>query len=201
MILASTSPYRRELLARLQLPFRYVDPGVVELARSGENGTERALRLAAEKSAAIAAQFPEALVIGSDQVAWGPDGPLHKPGDAESAVAQLMASRGRSVSFFTGISLQGHARQLRLEALVPVTVRFRSFTESEARSYIEKEQPLDCAGSFRCEGLGIALFESLDTPDSTALIGLPLLALCGLLREAGVEPLTGAGIKPATGPD
>ncbi|MFT4249314.1 MAG: Maf family nucleotide pyrophosphatase [Pseudomonas sp.] len=183
LVLASTSPYRRQLLERLRLPFETARPEVDETARPGEAPDALATRLAAAKARAIAAHRDDACVIGSDQVA-GLDGvPLGKPGNAANACAQLAAMSGRSVRFLTALHLMAPGWE---RSMLDVTeVRFRSLSSDEISRYVQAESPLDCAGSFKCEGLGISLFEAIRADDPTALVGLPLIALAGLLREAG----------------
>lgn len=187
LILASTSRYRRELLARLRLPFTVARPEVDETPLPGEAPADLARRLAQAKAGAIAARAPEAWVIGSDQVAELDGRPLGKPGHAAAAVAQLRAMSGRAVAFRTALCLQRGAT--RLEAMDETVVRFRTLATDEIERYVAAEQPLDCAGSFKSEGLGIALFEAIETRDPTALIGLPLIATARLLRAAGIDPL------------
>lgn len=189
LLLASTSRYRRELLARLRLPFTACAPadatGVVvdETPVAGEAPQARAVRLAEAKAAVLAARFPQAWVIGSDQVAELEGRTLGKPGDAAGARAQLAAMSGRYVEFHTAVCLA--CDRQRLQAHDTTRVHLRSLSAQEIARYVEAEQPLDCAGSFKCEGLGIVLFESIETCDPTALIGLPLIATARLLRQAG----------------
>ncbi|MCL1504054.1 Maf family protein [Xanthomonas nasturtii] len=185
LILASTSAYRRELLGRLRLAFDTARPEVDEQAQRGETPSVLAGRLAAEKAAAVAARFPEAWVIGSDQVA-GLDGQaLGKPGTLDQARAQLTAMSGRTVRFHTAVSLLGPERAL--HALDLTEVHVRALTAAEIERYLDAEPALDCAGSFKCEGLGISLFDAIHSKDPTALVGLPLIALAGLLRQAGFQ--------------
>ncbi len=184
LILASTSPYRRELLNRLGLPFDVARPETDESPLPGESPEALAVRLSAAKAQAVASRHPEAWVIGSDQVAEFDGRPLGKPGGREPAIAQLASMSGRSVRFRTGLCLAraGHAP---LQALDTTTVRFRTLTPREIERYVDVERPFDCAGSFKSEGLGIALFDAIESQDPTALIGLPLIATARLLREAG----------------
>lgn len=185
LILASTSRYRRELLERLRLPFHVARPDTDETPLPGETPADLARRLALGKARAIAARQPEAWVIGSDQVAELHGQALGKPGTREHAVAQLTAMSGREVHFHTAVSLvRGEAVLERQDITV---VRFRDLQTEEIERYVEAEQPLDCAGSFKCEGLGIALFRSIDSQDPTALVGLPLIALSAMLRQAGFQ--------------
>ncbi len=187
LMLASTSPYRRELLGRLGLAFATARPEVDETPLSGESPRMLAVRLARAKAEAVLdrAQTPANVwSIGSDQVAELDGRPLGKPGTAENAIAQLTLMSGRSVRFFTALCLAGSDGR-RFEALDITTVRFRALADDEIARYVAKEQPLDCAGSFKSEGLGIALFEAVDNSDPTALIGLPMIATVRLLRDAG----------------
>lgn len=183
LVLASTSRYRRELLQRLALPFDCARPEVDETPLNGEAPLDLAVRLAAAKAADVAARHPGAWVIGSDQVADLEGRPLGKPGTVDAACAQLAAMAGRTVRFHTAISLTRDGESF--AALDLTEVRFRHLDAAEIVRYVAAEQPLDCAGSFKCEGLGISLFDAIDSRDPTALVGLPLIALCGLLRGAG----------------
>jgi septum formation protein len=183
LVLASTSRYRHDLLARLRLPFECVAPGVDEVAAAGESPRELAVRLAWLKCEAVAARHPAALVIGSDQVAELDGQALGKPGHAIAAAAQLRASSGRAVRFHTAVSLQQGAR--RIDLLDRTTVRFRVLDDAEIARYLDAEQPFDCAGSFKVEGLGATLFEAVENQDPTALVGLPLIALAAALRSFG----------------
>jgi septum formation protein len=189
LILASTSRYRRELLERLRLPFDMVSPHVDETPAAGEAPAALAVRLAAAKAAAVAALHPQAVVIGSDQVAELDGAPIGKPGTHERAVAQLRAMRGRSVVFYTAVSVQCAARGYAGAALAPVTVRFRDLSDAEIEHYLRTEQPYDCAGSAKCETLGISLLSAIESDDPTSLVGLPLIRTSVLLREAGIDPL------------
>lgn len=183
LVLASTSPYRRELLARLGHPFSTVRPEVDETPHAGESPEALALRLAVAKARAVAALHPGARVIGSDQVADCDGRPLGKPGNREAAVAQLGAMSGRAVAFRTAVAVaSGDGVDTALDTTL---VRFRTLTPGEIDRYIATEQPFDCAGSFKSEGLGISLFEAIESTDPTALVGLPLIATCALLRRAG----------------
>lgn len=189
LILASTSRYRQELLLRLRLPFEVVAPNVDESPNAGETPAQMAQRLALAKAQAVSAQYPEAIVIGSDQVADLDGQPIGKPGTHQNAVLQLQRMRGRRVTFQTAVAVvcaqSGYAKGL----LAPVGVSFRSLTDSEIERYLTIEQPYDCAGSAKCETLGIALLDAIDSDDPTALVGLPLIRTCQLLREAGLDPL------------
>ena len=189
LILASTSRYRRELLQRLRLPFEVQAPQVDETPLSGESAAVLAQRLALAKAHAVAVLRPEAIVIGSDQVADLDGEPIGKPGTHERAVAQLRLMRGRRVTFQTAVAVvradAGYAQVL----LAPVTVTFRMLSDAEIEHYLRAEAPYDCAGSAKCETLGIALLDAIDSDDPTALIGLPLIRTCRLLRAAGLDPL------------
>jgi len=187
VILASTSRYRAELLARLLADFTRVAPDVDETPLAGEAPAARALRLARAKASAVArAAGPGAIVIGSDQVAALGTALLRKPGSAECARAQLAASSGRTVHFHTALCVIATTSGTEHTHLDTTKVHFRALDAAEIARYVAREQPLDCAGSFKCEGLGIALFEALASDDPTALIGLPLVALARLLRESGI---------------
>jgi septum formation protein len=185
LILASTSRYRRSLLERIAPPFDVVSPGVDEAPRPGEAPRARAVRLSLEKARAAADRHPRAIVIGSDQVAALGEHVLDKPGDEETCRAQLTALSGRSAQFFTGCAVVGIEAGLTLEHLDTTTVAFRMLSDTEIRRYIAREQPLDCAGGFKVEALGITLFERIESNDPTALIGLPLIWLASALRRAG----------------
>jgi septum formation protein len=191
LILASTSSYRRSLLARLQVPFHCEAPTVDETPAAGESGAALASRLALAKAQEVAARFPRALVVGSDQVAACGDRLLGKPMDHARATGQLQSCSGETVTFYTALALACQSRALLAEHVDVVRVRFRSLSDAQIERYLLREKPYDCAGSFKCEGLGIALFERIDSHDPTALEGLPLIALTGLLREAGVDVLGG----------
>ncbi len=185
LTLASTSVYRRTLLERLGLPFAIARPEVDESPLPGELPQDLAERLALAKAEAVLARSDDGVwVIGSDQVAELDGRPLGKPGSHAAAVAQLQSMSGREVRFLTALCLAGPDGR-RLRALDVTTVRFRALGDDEIERYVAREQPLDCAGSFKSEGLGIALFEAIENRDPTALIGLPLIATARLLREAG----------------
>ncbi len=189
LVLASTSPFRRALLDRLGLPFTHSAPAVDETRRPDEPPQVLVLRLAEAKANAVAVQFPEALIIGSDQVACIDDQVLGKPGNRAGAIAQLERASGRSVTFQTGLCLL-NAITGRTQTLVePFRVHFRPLSRHRIETYLDREQPYDCAGSFKSEGLGIALFERLEGEDPTALIGLPLIRLITLLESEGLYPL------------
>jgi septum formation protein len=189
LYLASTSPHRRALLARLGSSFMTEHPGVVEDSRRGEAPAERAMRLAYSKAQAVAARHPADWVLGSDQVADCDGRILDKPGDADNCREQLMACSGRSVRFYTAAVLMRKAPASAHRHVDCTTVRFRRLEAGEIARYVDHDRPFDCAGGFRCEGLGIALFDAIDTSDPTALVGLPLIWLAGALREAGLDPL------------
>ena len=189
LILGSTSRYRRELLERLRLPFEVHSPGVDESPQPGEAPAALATRLALAKARAVSAAHPNAVVIGSDQVADLDGEPIGKPHTHERAVAQLRRMRGRSVVFHTAVAVVCEASGFAGSALVPVTVRFRELSDVEIEHYLRLEQPYDCAGSAKCETLGIALLDAIESDDPTALVGLPLIRTCALLRQAGIDPL------------
>lgn len=186
LVLASTSRYRRELLARLALPFETAAPDVDETPRAGEAPRELALRLALEKAQAVAARKPQAIVIGSDQVADLHGQPLGKPGTHERAAAQLARMSGQTVLFHTAVAVVQASRGFAQSSLATVTVRFRALDAATIERYLLAEQPYDCAGSAKSEGLGIALLQVIESDDPTALIGLPLIRTAQLLRAAGL---------------
>ena len=187
LVLASTSPFRRELLNRLEISFKTANPQTDESALPGESPEELALRLSEAKARAVVPLFPDALIIGSDQVAHLGDEVFGKPGTEARAIAQLQRMRGQTVVFHTALALlntrTGH---LQVEG-IPTQVRFRNLSDDEIRRYVAKEQPLDCAGSAKSEGLGITLLDAMPGEDPTALIGLPLIALSRMLRAEGLE--------------
>ena len=189
LILGSSSRYRRELLERLRVPFEVVSPEVDEAIRPGETPSGLAQRLALEKAQAVAHRYAHAIVIGSDQVADLDGEPLGKPGDHDRAVAQLRRMRGRTVVFHTAVAVVCQATQFVQTALAPVRVRFRDVTDSEIENYLRLETPYDCTGSARSEGLGIALLDAIDSDDPSALVGLPLIRTCRMLRAAGLQLL------------
>lgn len=184
LILASTSPYRRELLQRLRLPFEVMRPDVDETALPDEAPRALAARLARAKASAISAREPDAWVIGSDQVAECGGSALGKPGHRDAAVGQLRTMSGRDVHFLTAVCIVRGDETL--AALDETVVRFRVLSDDEIARYVDAEHPYDCAGSFKSEGLGITLFDAIDSSDPTALIGLPLIAVGKLLRQAGL---------------
>ena len=190
LILGSTSRYRRELMSRLHLPFEVVAPEVDETPLPDESPDVLARRLALAKAQAVARLHPQAVVIGSDQVADLAGDPLGKPGTHERAVQQLQRMRGQTVVFQTAVAVVCLATGYEALDLAPVRVRFRNLSDAEIETYLRLETPYDCAGSAKSEGLGIALLEAIDNDDPTALVGLPLIRTCRMLRAAGV-PLLG----------
>ncbi len=189
LLLASTSRYRRELLGRLGLTFYCADPGVVEHSLPGESTAETASRLAALKARAVATRYPGALIIGADQVASCDGAVLDKPGTHANAVRQLTALSGRSARFDTALALLDAESGAMNSRVVPCLVHFRRLSATQIEDYLQREQPYDCAGSAKSEGLGIALIARIDGPDPSALIGLPLIALTELLALAGMPVL------------
>jgi len=189
LVLASTSPYRRELLARLRLPFMVASPEVDETPLPSESPRDLACRLALAKAHAVADKFPTAVVIGSDQVADLDGQALGKPGNHERAVAQLRRMAGRPVVFQTAVAVVRRDSGFAQVDLAQVRVMFRPLSEHEIESYLRAETPYDCAGSAKSEGLGIALLESIENDDPTALVGLPLIRTCRLLSAAGIDVL------------
>lgn len=187
IVLASTSPYRRTLLERLQLDFDTATPRCDETPRPGEAASVLVGRLAEDKARSVGERHPRALIIGSDQVAALDERILAKPGTHERAVEQLTACSGRSVTFHTGLCLFDAAANRAHTEHIDYTVRFRDLHADEIERYLQRERPYDCAGSIRSEGYAVTLFEAMEGPDPSALIGLPLIRLCALLREAGVE--------------
>ncbi len=186
LVLGSTSPYRRQLLERLRLAFTVFAPDVDETPLPGEAPRDLALRLALAKAHAVAAQHPGAVVIGSDQVADLAGQPLGKPGTHERATAQLRQMSGHSVVFQTAVAVVCPETGFEQVDLAPVVVRFRELSDAEIERYLRAEQPYDCAGSAKSEGLGISLLDAIDSDDPTALIGLPLIRTCRMLRAAGL---------------
>jgi septum formation protein len=192
LVLGSTSRYRRALLERLGLPFVVAASDLDETALPSESPALTALRLAEAKARAVAAHYPDALVIGSDQVADCAGQPIGKPGSRERAVVQLQTLSGKTVVFHTAVAVVDAASGRCRTALVDVASTFRTLSPAEIAAYLDREEPYDCAGSVKSEGLGIALFERIASDDPTALIGLPLIALTRLLREEGVDVLAPA---------
>jgi septum formation protein len=189
LILASTSRYRRELLSRLRLPFEVLSPEVDESALPDEVPASLAQRLALAKARAVARRRPEAVVIGSDQVADLDGQALGKPGTHERAVQQLRHMRGHRVLFHTAVAVVRAATGFESTALNSVAVSFRMLRDDEIEFYLRTEQPYDCAGSAKCETLGISLLSAIESDDPTALVGLPLIRTSELLRQAGIDPL------------
>lgn len=187
IILASTSPYRRRLLERLQLRFRCIPPEIDEATLPGESSAALAQRLARLKARAVADRYPSAVVIGSDQVASIGGYILGKPGNFDNAAAQLRRSSGRVVQFYTAVAIVCLDRGLERFHVEPFSVSFRTLNDIQIANYLHREQPYDCAGSFKVEGLGIALFEGLSGNDPTSLEGLPLVTLTDLLMEAEID--------------
>ncbi|RIA31449.1 MAF protein [Ectopseudomonas oleovorans] len=188
LLLASSSPYRRELLDRLQLPFTWQSPSIDETRREDEIAIDLVRRLAEEKARALAGQYTDHLIIGSDQVAVLGDGQiLGKPHDLERAQKQLRAASGSSVTFLTGLALLNSQSGRCQVDCVPFTVHFRSLSDTQILRYLQREQPFDCAGSFKSEGLGISLFRSTEGEDASSLIGLPLIRLVDMLINEGIE--------------
>jgi len=189
LILGSTSRYRKELLTRLRIPFETASPDVDETPHSNESPKDLALRLALAKARAVALKYPEAVVIGSDQVADLEGTPLGKPGNHANAILQLQRMRGKTVIFQTALSVVCIATGFERTDLAEVKVKFRDLSDAEIETYLRAEEPYDCAGSAKSEGLGITLLDAIDNDDPTALIGLPLIRTCQMLREAGVKLL------------
>mgnify|MGYP000282892755 FL=1 len=189
LILGSTSRYRKELLTRLRIPFETASPDVDETPHSNESPKDLALRLALAKARAVALKYPEAVVIGSDQVADLEGTPLGKPVNHANAILQLQRMRGKTVIFQTALSVVCIATGYERTDLAEVKVKFRDLSDAEIETYLRSEEPYDCAGSAKSEGLGIALLDAIDNDDPTALIGLPLIRTCQMLREAGVKLL------------
>lgn len=187
LVLASSSPYRRELLARLRLPFTWDAPSIDETSQPGESAQALVARLAEQKARALAARNPNHLIIGSDQVATLDGQILGKPYDLPRAQAQLMAASGRSVTFLTGLALLNSANGECQIDVVPFTVHFRILGLDQITRYLLAEQPFDCAGSFKSEGLGVTLFRATEGTDATSLIGLPLIRLVDMLLAEGVD--------------
>ena len=189
IILGSTSVYRRELMNRLRIPFDVQAPDVDETARSDESPLQLAQRLALAKAHAVAQKFPESVVIGSDQVADLEGLALGKPGNFERATVQLRQMRGKTVGFHTAVAVVCRATGFVAQDCASVNVVFRDLSDAEITAYLLAETPYDCAGSAKSEGLGIALLSSIDSDDPTALVGLPLIRTCSMLRTAGVKLL------------
>lgn len=187
LVLASTSRYRRALLQRLQVPFVVADPGVDESPINGEEPERLADRLARAKAAAVARDHPDSLIIGCDQVAWANGRALGKPGNHERAVQQLRDLSGKEAIFYTALCVLDAYSGKAICRVVPYRVKFRVLEEGTIQRYLEQEQPYDCAGSAKSEGLGIALIEEMTGSDPNALVGLPLIALVSMLNEFGMQ--------------
>ncbi|KKB04814.1 Maf family protein [Pantoea anthophila] len=190
ILLASTSPFRQALLRKLGLPFITAAPEVDESPLPDESAQALVTRLATAKAQALAETYPSHWIIGSDQVCVLDGVITGKPHTAEKARAQLRAASGKAITFYTGLALCHPASGTLLQACEPFVVHFRTLTEAEITGYVEKEQPLQCAGSFKSEGLGICLFDRLEGRDPNTLVGLPLIALNAMLQQAGINPLT-----------
>lgn len=189
LILASTSAYRRELLGRLRWPFDVISPGVDETALAQETPAALAQRLALAKAIAVAVQHPEAVVIGSDQVCELHGEALGKPGTHERAVAQLTRLSGQMATFHTAVAVVCVRRGFTAQHCSPVRVRYRELSALDIEAYLRLDAPYDCAGSAKCETLGISLVESIESDDPTALVGLPMIRTAAMLRETGIDPL------------
>ena len=190
LVLASTSPFRRELLARLGIPFEVAAPDVDETPLPGESPDETAQRLSVLKAKAVASRFPDALIIGSDQVALLEGKQLGKPGSHEKAVEQLQRMRGKALEFHTALTLLNAKTGRSQTANVPVRLVMREYTDAQIEAYLMKDQPYNCCGSARSESLGIALIARFDTEDPNALVGLPLIKLVEMLAKDGLDVLT-----------
>jgi MAF protein len=189
LVLASSSAYRRQLLSRLQRPFATAAPEIDETPREGESPHELVTRLAETKARKLVGAFPNAVIIGSDQMAILDGVALGKPGTVERAERQLRAASGRRVEFLTGLAVLDSASGFCEVACEPFAVHFRALSDAAISNYVRREQPLDCTGSFKSEGLGIALFERFEGDDPNALIGLPLIRLTTMLRQFGIDVL------------
>ncbi|HEX8981014.1 MAG TPA: Maf family nucleotide pyrophosphatase [Parasulfuritortus sp.] len=190
LVLASTSPYRRELLSRLGVPFEIAAPDIDETPLAGESPDDTAQRLSVLKAQAVAEQFPDALIIGSDQVALLEGRQLGKPGTHEKAAAQLRAMRGKTLEFHTALTLLNAATGRTQTANVPVRLVMRDYSDAQIEAYLRKDQPYNCCGSARSESLGIALIARYETEDPNALVGLPLIKLTEMLANEGLDVLT-----------
>lgn len=194
IVLASTSPYRKNLLSKLGLPFQCANPDIDETPRPEENASALVERLAREKAQALAIAYPSHLIIGGDQVCVLNDVITGKPLTPEKAAQQLRQASGACVSFYTGLALLNSANGAMQSLVEPFEVHFRVLSEEDIAAYLVREQPWNCAGSFKSEGLGISLFDKLSGRDPNTLVGLPLIALCEMLRHEGINPLTLAGL-------
>ena len=186
IVLASSSSYRRELLTRLQLPFTCHSPDIDETPQANESAQALVQRLALSKARALAQHYPQHIIIGSDQVAVLDGKIIGKPLHAEGATQQLSAASGRSLVFLTGLAVIDTRTQIEQVDLVPFTVHFRTLNAAQIQRYIAAEQPFDCAGSFKSEGLGVSLFRATEGSDATSLVGLPLIRLCDMLNTCGI---------------
>ncbi len=186
IVLASSSSYRRELLTRLQLPFTCHSPDIDETPQANESAQALVQRLALSKARALAQHYPQHIIIGSDQVAVLDGKIIGKPLHAEGATQQLSAASGRSPVFLTGLAVIDTRTQIEQVDLVPFTVHFRTLNAAQIQRYIAAEQPFDCAGSFKSEGLGVSLFQATEGSDATSLVGLPLIRLCDMLNACGI---------------
>jgi len=189
LVLASSSPFRRALLGRLGIPFTIAVPDVDETRRPGESPQKLVARLAEAKARAVVEDYPNALIIGSDQVAYLDGTVIGKPGSRARAITQLTRASAREVAFYTGLCLLDAATGRTRICCEPFRVHFRQLSPARIEAYVDRERPFDCAGSFRSEGLGIALFERLEGDDPNALMGLPLIRLTAMLEQEGLDPL------------
>lgn len=192
LLLASSSKYRRQLLDKLQLSYRCQSPNIDESSHTGETPQQLVQRLSIAKAQALAVKNPNSLIIGSDQVACFSGRIIGKPGNKANAIKQLSDFSGNSAIFYTGLCLLNSCTQKWQSAVVPFEVEFNQLSQSQISNYLDQEQPYDCAGSFKSEGLGISLFKALRGDDPNSLIGLPLIKLCEFLRQEGIEPLKGS---------
>ncbi len=198
LLLASSSPYRRQLLQQLGIPFDWASPDVDETPLPHESPAAYVERLAIAKANALADVYPDHWIIGSDQTCVVNNDIAGKPGNRDRAIAQLSACSGQTVCFFTGLALRSPAPVKQTTSCVePFDVQFRALSDADISTYVDMEQPFDCAGSFKVEGLGIHLFDALNGRDYNSLIGLPLIALCDLMRKAGISPLSALAANPA----
>ncbi|WP_434355424.1 Maf-like protein [Parasalinivibrio latis] len=189
IVLASTSPFRKTLLEKLGLPFETASPDIDESPKPGETAEQLVQRLAADKAKACATGFPTHIIVGSDQVCVVNGEIVGKPHTEANAIRQLKNASGQRVTFYTGLSVLNTADDSQETVCEPFHVHFRDLSDEEIQSYIKKEQPLNCAGSFKSEGLGIALFSSLEGKDPNTLVGLPLITLCEMLAKQGIKVL------------
>ncbi len=187
LVLASSSPFRKALLEKLQLPFVTDSPDIDETPLENESINKMVMRLAAAKAQALAKQHPNALIIGSDQSASLNNQVLHKPGSYDVAFQQLTAASGQTITFYTGLCLHNSKTGISDMLCEPFVVKFRTLTDSEIDNYLTREEPYNCAGSFKSEALGISLFESMQGNDPNTLIGLPLIQLCKMLKKNGLN--------------